>query len=264
MLRLPRAVAAATQLCFLACILAVAGCKSAEDTIAATAPGKLHEDARSSLRSGDVGLAVRQLEALEARFPFAPEARQARLDLMYAYYRAAEAESAVDTADTFIRENPTHPRVDYAHYIKGLVYFERTPNMLERWFSVDLDARPPQDARKSFQAFATLIQRYPNSEYAHDARQRMVYLRNRLAEYEVRVADFYLRRGAYIAAIARAKFCLENYDGAPSIRQALEVQISAYEGLKLEELAEQARRVYLANFQAMPAPAGKRAWWKYW
>lgn len=244
--------------------LAVAGCSSSKDALQTTAPGKLHENARNALHSGDIANAVKMLEALEARFPFAPEARQAQLDLMYAYYRAHETENAVDAADTFIRENPTHPRVDYAHYIKGLVYFERTPNIMERWFKVNLNRRPPQDARKSFQSFATLIQRYPDSLYAEDARQRMVYLRNRLADYEVAVADYYLRRRAYVAALARAKFCVENYDGAPAVNKALEVQISAYDGLGLKDLAEQSRRVYAANFADRPTPQGKSAWWKFW
>ena len=101
---------------------------------------------------------------------------------MYAYYKNREPESAIDQADQFIRENPAHPRVDYAYYIKGLVQFERNPNFLERWFNADLTERPPIDARKSFQAFQTIVERFPNSEYAEDSRRRMIFLRNRLAE----------------------------------------------------------------------------------
>jgi outer membrane protein assembly factor BamD len=252
--------------CALAGAAMLGGCGTTDEALATTAPGKLYAEAHQALISNDFNRAVKLLEAMEARFPFAPEARQAQLDLMYAYYRTGETESAVDAADTFIRENPTHPRVDYAHYIKGLVYFERVPNMMERWFKVDLHDRPPQDARKSFQSFGTLIQRYPDSEYAHDARQRMVYLRNRLADYEVHVADYYLRRGAYVAAIARAKFCIENYDGAPAVRDALEVQIQSYEGLGLKDLADQSRKVYLLNYPDRHGPDTDRAkpWWKFW
>ena len=128
---------------------------------------------------------------------------------------------ALDQADTFIRENPTHPRIDYAYYVKGLVEFERSANFIERWFNVDLDARPPQSARGAFNSFRRVVEEYPKSEYAHDARRRMIHLRNRLADYEIYVARYYLDRGAYIGAAQRAKQTIEQFDGAPAIRDAL-------------------------------------------
>ncbi len=176
---------------------------------------KLYDAAKKAVDNGNYRDATKYYEALEARFPFSNQAKQGQLDLMYAYYRNAEPESAIDQADQFIRENPAHPRVDYAYYIKGLAQFERNPNFLERWFRADLSMRPPIDARKSFQAFQTLVERYPNSEYTADARQRMIFLRNRLAAYEVYVADYYLKRGVYVGAINRCKYAVENYDGAP-------------------------------------------------
>ncbi len=157
---------------------------------------KLYELAKRASDNGNYRDAIAYYEQLEARFPFSNPARQGQLDLMYAYYKNREPESAIDQADQFIRENPAHPRVDYAYYIKGLVQFERNPNFLERWFNADLSERPPIDARKSFQAFQTLLERFPNSEYADDSRQRMIFLRNRLASYEVYVAEYYLKRGA--------------------------------------------------------------------
>ena len=160
-----------------------------------------------------------------ARYPFAAETRQSRLDVIYAYYRAGESESAIDAADTFISENPTHPRIDYAWYLKGLTDFERMPNFMERWFRVDLNKRPPTQARRSFLSFSTVVEQYPNSEYAHDARRRMVYLRNRLADYEIAVARYYVGRGAYVAAAQRAKVAIEEFDGAPAVRQALEIMV---------------------------------------
>ena len=170
-----------------------------------TDPAVVYERAHKALTQGDYPLAIRIYEALMARYPFAAESRQSRLDVIYAYYRAGESESAIDAADTFIRENPTHPRIDYAWYLKGLTDFERLPNFLERWFRVDLNKRPPTQARRSFASFLTVVEQYPNSEYAHDARRRMVYLRNRLADYEIAVATYYLGRGAYVAAAQRAK-----------------------------------------------------------
>jgi outer membrane protein assembly factor BamD len=245
--------------------LALAGCKSWRDReVEQAPPEKLYERARSMLGSGDFRNAVGVYEALEARYPFSEQARQARLDILYAYYRSGEKESALDAADQFIRENPTHPRIDYAMYIKGLVQFERTPNLLERTFRADLTERPPQDARASFQSFQMLIERFPDSDYAHDARDRMVFLRNRLADYEVHVADFYLRRRAYVAALDRAKFCIENYDGAPAVRQALDVMIAAYDGMGLKDLADQSRAVYALNFPDGRLKRERKRWYQFW
>jgi len=181
-----------------------------------------------------------------------------------------EPEAAIDQADQFIRENPAHPRVDYAYYIKGLTQFERNPNFLERWFNADLSQRPPIDARKSFQSFQTLVQRFPNSEYAEDARQRMIFLRNRLASYEVYVAAHYLERGAYVGAINRAKFTVENYDGSPQIRQALEIMAESYRRLGMIDLAADTDKVITENYGTLMDVAedhpeqGRKHWWKFW
>ena len=243
----------------------LSGCKTWGDgAVEQAPPDKLYERARNALGSGDYRNAVRQYEALEARYPFSEQARQGRLDILYAYYKSDEKETALDAADQFIRENPTHPRIDYALYIKGLVQFERTPNVLERTFRADLTERPPQDARASFQSFQQLIERYPNSDYVHDARERMVFLRNRLADYEVHVADYYLRRRAYVAAISRAKFCIESYDGAPAVRQALDVMIASYEGMGLTDLAEQSRAVYVLNFPDGQLKREPKRWYQFW
>src|SRR5688572_5394273 len=204
---------------------------------------KLYEMAKKASDNGNYKDAITYYEQLEARFPFSNPARQGQLDLMYAYYKNREPESAIDQADQFIRENPAHPRVDYAYYVKGLTQFERNPNFLERWFNADLSERPPIDARKSFQAFQTLVERYPNSEYAADARQRMVFLRNRLANYELHVAEYYLKRGAYVGAINRSKYAIENYDGAPQLRRALEIMAESYRRLGMTDLAETSERV---------------------
>jgi outer membrane protein assembly factor BamD len=249
-------------------MLAVCGCRTHRDRDAQkSSPEIIYKRARRALDSYDFNTAIKTYEQLTARFPFTDQARQARLDLIYAYYRAGESESATDAAETFIRENPTHPRVDYAWYIKGLVDFERTPNALEHLFHVDLSQRPPTTARKAFAAFRTVVEQYPKSAYAHDSLQRMIYLRNRLASYEVHVARYYLRRGAYVAAAQRAKGAVEQYDGAPAVRDALQIMVEAYDQLKLKELADQTRQVYQTNFggtvQQAEAETHKR-WWKVW
>ncbi len=259
--------AGALVLCLIA-LAAGSGCRShrAKDLSKAN-PELLYKKAHKALASYDYQGAIKQYEALTARFPFTDQARQARLDLIYAYYRAGEGESATDAADTFIRENPTHPRVDYAWYVKGLVDFERTPNAIEHLFRVDLTQRPPSTARKAFSAFRTVVEQYPKSEYAHDALQRMIYLRNRLADYEVHVARYYFKRGAYIAAAQRAKGCVENFDGAPSIREALQIMIQSYDRLSLAPLADQTRQVYEINYGSevrLSQAETKRPWWKRW
>jgi outer membrane protein assembly factor BamD len=247
--------------------LALAGCRSTRHKEDQTkSPDVIYQRAQSLLKSGAYESAIKSFEALTARFPFSDEARQSHLDLIYAYYRQHEKESAIDAADTFIRENPTHPRIDYAYYIKGLVYFERSPNFLERWFNVDLAQRPPQDARKSFDAFARVVTQYPASDYAADARQRMIYLRNRLAEYEVHVARYYVRRGAWVASADRARYAIENYDGAPAIRDALEIVVQSYDKLGLTELATDSRKVLAVNYPGDRVAATRvaRPWWKIW
>src|SRR5579862_439615 len=211
-------------------LLAVSGCKShREKALAKQTPEQLYKTAKKALNNNNYTGAIKSYETLNARFPFTDEARQARLDLIYAYYRAGESESATDAADTFIRENPTHPRVDYAWYIKGLVNFEHQPNAIESLFRADMTKRPPSEARKSFAAFKVVVEQYPKSEYAPDSLQRMVYLRNRLASYEVHVARFYLKRGAYVAAAQRAKNAIEEYDGAPVEKDALQILIASYD-----------------------------------
>ncbi|HMN46799.1 MAG TPA: outer membrane protein assembly factor BamD [Povalibacter sp.] len=248
-------------------LLALGGCGNKNKDIIGSAD-KLYESAKRASDNGNYRDSIAYYEALEARFPFSNQAKQGQLDLMYAYYRNAEPESAIDQADQFIRENPAHPRVDYAYYIKGLAQFERNPNFLERWFNADLSQRPPIDARKSFQSFQTLVQRYPNSQYAADSRQRMIFLRNRLAAYEVYVADYYLKRGAYVGAINRCKYTVENYDGAPQMQHALMIMSESYKRLGMTDLAAQTDKVIQENFAGVSpdtvGKVGKKSWWKFW
>jgi outer membrane protein assembly factor BamD len=252
---------------FIALLALSSGCAHKNRQLQQSSPEVLYKKAKKSLDSYDYGSAIKTYEQLTARFPFTDQARQARLDLIYAYYRAGEKESATDAADTFIRENPTHPRVDYAWYVKGLVDFERTPNAIEKLFRVDLTQRPPATARKSFAAFRTVVEQYPKSEYAHDALQRMIYLRNRLADYEVHVARYYMKRGAYVAAVQRAKGCVEQYDGAPAVHDALAIMVEGYDRLNLPPLAEKAKEVYHDNYSGEVRDAQaeiKKAWWHVW
>src|SRR5262245_12406303 len=251
----------------LALFLGLTGCGNRAKEQVGNAE-KLYDLAKKASDATNYKDAITYYEQLEARFPFTNAARQGQLDLMYAYYKNREPESAIDQADQFIRENPAHPRVDYAYYIKGLTQFERNPNFLERWFRADLSQRPPIDARKSFQSFQTLVERFPSSEYAEDSRQRMIFLRNRLASYEIYVADYYLKRGAYVGAINRAKYAIENYDGAPQIKRGLEIMAESYRRLEMPDLAAATEKVIKENYSnASPdtvAAEQHKSWWKFW
>jgi outer membrane protein assembly factor BamD len=242
-------------------MLLATGCRSHRGDDAKSGPEQIYAKAQKAIRNSNYGEAVKQLEALQSRFPFSEPARQAQLDLIFAYYKSHQVDPAVDAADTFIRENPTNPRIDYAYYMKGLVYFERQSNWLERRFRVDLSQRPPINAKKSYDAFQQLIEKYPHSQYVGDAQQRMVYLRNRLADFELHVALYYMRRGAYVGALNRAKYCVENYDGAPAVKGSMKVIVNAYYDLHMVDLAKNAERVYADNYPGTTKDLERKKHW---
>jgi outer membrane protein assembly factor BamD len=246
----------------------LAGCfASSEDQDLQSGAEVLYDRARKAMLDGTPLNAIRYYEALEARFPFSNQTKQAQLDLIYCYYKDRQMEAAIDAATQFERENPTHPRVDYALYMRGLANFSGQHSWYHRWFDADLARRPPRNLQESFSVFAQLVQRYPNSDYAPDARQRMVFLRNRLADYEVHVARYYMKRGAWLAALNRAQFVVERYDGSPAVTESLRIITQAYEELGMQDLAADARRVLAANapepVATDVAPAG-RPWYRFW
>jgi outer membrane protein assembly factor BamD len=245
----------------LSVMMLATGCRSHRGEEAKSGPEQIYAKAQKAIRNSSYAEAVKQLEALQSRFPFSEPARQAQLDLIYAYYKNHQIEPAVDAADTFIRENPTNPRVDYAYYMKGLVYFERQSNWLERRFNVDLSQRPPVNAKKSFDSFQQLIEKFPHSQYVGDAQQRMIYLRNRLADFELHVALYYMRRGAYVGALNRAKYCVENYDGAPAVKGSMKVIVNAYYDLNMIDLAKNAERVYTDNYPGSTRDIERKKHW---
>jgi outer membrane protein assembly factor BamD len=199
--------------------------------------------ARKNYRKG-----IQIFEAIQARFPFSDLSRQIQLELLYAYYKSGQHEQAAETADTFIRENPTHPSVDYALYIKALSFYEGDAGILERWFKRDVTKRPPVDVDLAYTTLRRLVERYPTSEYAADAEQRMLAIKERMSDYENHVANYYLRRGAYVAAANRAKSALEEYNGASGNAVSLRIMAEAYDNMGMDDLAADARRVLAANF----------------
>jgi outer membrane protein assembly factor BamD len=221
----------------------LAGCAGNEEYDLAKSIEEAYLEAQEAVGNGNYRKAIGIFEALQARFPFSDFATQIQLELTYSYYMDNRVEQAIDAADTFIRENPTHERIDYALYIKALAHFEKEQGMIERLFRKDIHKRPPRDGELAFSLFGRLVERYPASPYAADAQQRMVYLKNRLAAYENVVARFYLEREAYVAALNRAKTALEQYHGANSGAESLQIMIEAYEGLGMKQLADDARRI---------------------
>ena len=207
-----------------------------------------YEKAQTYVAGGNYRRGIQIFEAIQARYPFSDLSRQIQLELMYAYYKSGKPEQAVDAADTFIRENPIHPQVDYALYVKGLAYFESDPGLLERWFNKDTTKRPPKQIEPSYASFRRLVERFPASQYAPDAEQRMIYIKNRLADYENHVADYYIRRGAYVAALNRARAALEQFNGAEGNALSLQLMAEAYEKLGMTDLAADTRRVLEENF----------------
>jgi outer membrane protein assembly factor BamD len=230
--------------------LLLAGCagKDERDDTLVNNISRAYETAQKSMANKNYRRAIQIFENLQARFPFSDLSKQIQLELMYAYYKSNQQDQAIDAADQFMRENPTHARYDYALYIKALSYFERDPGILERTFKRDVTRRPPRDGTLAFSLLKRLVDRYPASPYAPDAQQRMVYLKNRLAAYENNVARFYIRQGAYVAALNRAKNALEEYNGADSSKDSLDIMIEAYEGLGMTELAADVRKVRDSNF----------------
>jgi len=227
----------------------VAGCAgNEEERTVVESITEAYEDAKEAVDNQNYRRGVQIFEAIQARYPFSELSRQIQLELIYAYYKAGLKEQAVEAADTFIRENPIHERVDYALYIKGLAYFEDEAGFLERRFKKDVTRRPPKEVAEAYSTLRRLVDRYPASEYAPDAQQRMVFLKNRLAAYENHVADYYLRRGAFVAAANRAKNALEEYNGADGNADSLRIMAEAYEELGMTDLAADARRVLALNF----------------
>jgi len=205
------------------------------------------------MESNQARSAVQYLEALESQFPFGPYAEQAQLELIYAHFRSFDHDAAIAAADRFIRLHPEHPNVDYAYYMRGLITFTREASFIGQFLPLDITTRDPGSARESFAHFSELLVRYPNSTYGPDARKRLVYLRNLLARHEINVANYYLKRSAYLAATNRGKFVVENFQGSPAVPDGLAIMVQGYTILGYQELADNAAKVLALNYPDHPA-----------
>jgi outer membrane protein assembly factor BamD len=218
------------------------------DPTAGYSAEKLYREAKEALDGGQYDLAIKRYETLESRFPYGRYSQQGQLEIAYAYYKQSEQASAVAATERFMKLHPNHPNVDYAYYLKGLVYFNEDLGLLGKISRQDRTERDPKAARESFDAFKELVQRFPESKYTPDALARMKYLVNALASHEVHVARYYMKRGAYVAASNRAQYALRNYPQAPAQEDALLIMIQAYDVLGMHELRNDAERVLRKNF----------------
>lgn len=207
-----------------------------------------YEEAKSALNAESYDKAIKLYEELEAKYPFGPYAAQSQLDIAYAYYKFREPDSAIAAADRFIKLHPRNPHIDYAYFLKGLVNYNRGIGFIERFLPIDSTQRDSGPARDAFGDFTEVVRRFPTSRYAADAKQRIVALRNNISLYEVNVARYYLNRGVYVAAVNRSKYVVEKYQRTKAVPHALKIMEEAYLALGLDDLAQDAARVYAINY----------------
>ena len=250
--------------------LLLSGCSSTpEDKAANWSPNKIYAEAKDELNSGNYDKAVTLFEKLEGRAAGTPLAQQAQLDKAYAQYKSGEPAQAIATLDRFMKLHPASPALDYALYLKGIVNFNDDLGMFASITRQDLAERDQKASKESFEAFKDLTTRFPASRYAPDAGQRMNYIVNSLAQYEVHVARYYYHRGAYVAAINRAQIAVSDYQGVPAVEEALFIIVESYDALGMTQLRDDAKRVLVKNYpQTEYMTRGFKAssdpWWKVW
>ena len=255
----------------LAALLLAAGCATRDvDQTASWSPNRIHAEARDELSAGNYDKAVPLFEKLEGRAAGTPLAQQAQLEKAYTHYKAGEQAQAIAALDRFMKLHPASPALDYALYLKGLVNFNDNLGLFS-WISrQDLSERDQKAARESFEAFRELVTRFPDSRYTPDARARMTYIVNSLAQYEVHVARYYYTRGAYVAAVQRAQAAVAEYENVPAAEEALFLLMRSYDALDMPKLRDDARRVLEKNFPGSDyltkgyKTAPSSPWWKFW
>lgn len=265
----PRPRTSLAGLATLMLLAVLAGCASNPLDDDKNSPEKLYASAKDELNSGSFEQAIKLLERVEGRASGTLLAQQAMLDIAYAKWRTNERVEAVATLDRFIRLHPSSPAMDYALYLKGVVNFNDSMGFLSGISKQNLSERDQQASRDSFQAFSQLVEQYPDSKYSGDARARMDYIINSLADYEVHVARYYYRRQAYLAAANRAQLAVREYQLSPAVEEALYIMAASYDRLGLPQLRDDAERVLKQNYpntrfikDGVRVP--ERSWWQFW
>ncbi len=191
------------------------------------------------------------------------------MEIAYAYYKQDDQAQALAAVERFIKLHPNHPNVDYMYYLRGLINFNDNLGLLNFIANQDITERDPKAARDAFDAFKQLAIQFPDSKYTPDATARMKFLVNSLAQYDVHVAKYYLRRGAFLAAANRAQSAIKEYPDAPANEEALYILVRAYDYMGMTELRDDANRVFTQNFPKsafLDGNAGKNksSWWQFW
>ncbi|PML82319.1 outer membrane protein assembly factor BamD [Enterovibrio norvegicus] len=225
----------------------LAGCSSTDEIVPDIPPSELYQEAQVSLNEGSWNTAIERLEALDSRYPFGAYSEQVQLDLIYVYYKNDDLALGEATIDRFMRMNPGHPEMDWVLYMRGLTNMAQDRSFLHDLLNVDRSDRDPEPSRRAFVDFRRLLDRYPNSEYAADAQKRMVALKNRLADYELATADFYVRREAWIAVINRCQELQRDFPDTLAAKKSLPLMLKAYEELKLDVPAKRTRELIQLN-----------------
>ncbi len=237
-----------------------------EDPLETLPVEEMYAEAKQALMAENYSRARRYYSRLVSRFPFGPFTEQSQLELSYVHYKRNETAEATSVLNRFIRTYPTHQHIDYAFYLKALINFDQENAFLERFARLDMTQRDQGAARQSFNDFSVLVQRFPNSRYAADSRQRMVHLRNVMARNELGIGLYYLRRGAHVAAVNRGQYIIENYPQSVHQNDAVALMAVAYDRLGEQALAADSRRVLELNAPEHPALRGKwprrGAWWR--
>lgn len=237
---------------FILCASLFLGCSSTggtdDEPYKSWPAEKLYKEAKREIKDGDYALAIDYLENLEARFPFGKLADQAQLETAYAYYKFQEYDSSIAASERFIKLHPSHPNVDYAYYLRGLAAFHKKDSPFDAIAEQNPAERDPSSTRNAFNYFAELVKKFPKSKYVPDAIERMKFQRNTLANHELLIAQYYMKRGAFVAAVNRAKYIVENYPRTPAIPDALNLLTDAYNQLKMKDLANDTKRVLELNY----------------
>lgn len=234
-------------------MVSMAGCSSNDETqeraaLANMGAQQMYDSAKRNMHNGNFGSASTMLSELDSRYPFGPLSNQVQLDLIYSYYKSGRIDETLATIDRFVRLNPNHSDVDYAFYMRGLTNMEADSNMFQELMQIDRSDRDPSKSREAFEDFRRLIQQYPDSKYAADAKKRMLFIKNRLAKYEIAIARFYMRREAYVAAANRGRYVLEHFPNSEHVQEALEIMVSSYDQLGLTDLKNNAIKTLQLNF----------------
>lgn len=232
----------------VAATLALGACASTQEEGDVLPEEAYYEEARKAMDSGNFNEAESNLDQLETYYPFGRYAEQAQLDLIYSRYQNLDLEGARSAADRFLRLNPQSEHADYALYMRGLASYNLDVGLATRYLGVDPTDRDPGEQRRAFQDFSELLSRYPDSSYAPDARQRMIAIRNRLAEMELHAARYYIRRQAYLAANNRARYVVENFPESPATEEAMVLMVETYHALDLDDAAKDTIRLLAVNY----------------